>query len=330
LGLAALLATLSAGPAAAAEPTPVKTIKQLTIYLAPVFVASAKGMDVAHGEKFEFVDIASGGQIAPTLVSGEVDVTTCILSTLGNLWAQGKHAQAFYLLLPHPTVDLVIRKGLADESGISPTAPLAERIRVLKGRKFGISQPNVPGDVYMRAMLRNNGLDPQRDVSIVRVGTIPGLFAAMKSGQIDGFMLSPPSPQEAEETGVGKIWIRLTANEVPSLANLPYMSFCALEGYIKQHHAVVTGFAASVREAIDWMQTNKSETVAIMSKAFPNVAAKVWAEGYDAFLPIFSRTGRMTEHDIAEGFEVYHDMGALTAVPPSKEGTTWTNAYLGK
>jgi NitT/TauT family transport system substrate-binding protein len=285
-------------------------------------------MDVAHGEKFQFVDIASGGQIAPTLVSGEVEITTCVLASIANLEAQGKHVQAFYMLLPQPTVDLVIEKSLADSSGISPTAPLAERISVLKGKKFGISQPGVPGDIYMRAMLRNNGLDPQKDVSIVRVGTIPGLFAAMKSHQIQGFMLSPPSPEEAEEAGIGKVWIRLTRNEVPSLAHLPYMTMCALESYIKAHPQIVAGYAAAIHDAIEWMQTNKAETVSIMQKAFPNVTEAVWAQGYDAFLPIFSRNGRMNEADMAAGYQLYRDMDAITAIPPSKEGATWTNEFV--
>jgi NitT/TauT family transport system substrate-binding protein len=249
---------------------------------------------------------------------------------LENLREQNKNVIAFYLVFDRPTVDLTISTTLANATGLSPSSPIADRIKVLKGKKYGISQPGVPGDIFLRAMLKDNGIDPEREVEFIRIGTVPGLFAAMKSGQIDGFMLSAPSPQQAEETGIGKIWISLTAGDVPSLAKLPYMTFCALADYVKAHRQAVIGYVAAIQEANNWMRSNKAETATILASVFPSIETGIWAKGFDASLPAFSKDGRMNETDMAAGYRFLEDIGVTSAVPDSKEGVTWTNEFLTK
>jgi NitT/TauT family transport system substrate-binding protein len=325
----AAAALLSQAVAAVAAPAPVKTIKQLTIYLAPLYVAADQGLDEKHGMKFELASITAGAQIPVMLLNGELDISTCTLDKIANLYQQGKHVVAFYLLLPHPTLDLAVSNRLVESSGVTPTSPLADRLAALKGRKFGISEPGSASDMFTRALLRSAGIGMD-DVELVRTGTIPGLFAALKSGQIDGFMLSPPSPEQAEAAKTGKIWVRLTTNEVPALAHIPYMTFCAREDYAKAHAPLLEGFAAAIEEATRWMHANRTETLAIMGRMFPNVSPAVWGKAFDAFLPIFSADGRMTEAEMAAGYALYKELGIATAPPKASEGVTWTNAYLGK
>lgn len=39
------------------------------------------------------------------------------------------------------------------------------------------------------------GIDPQRDVDVVAVGTISTLLAALEQRQVDGFAMGTPTPE---------------------------------------------------------------------------------------------------------------------------------------
>src|SRR6266571_1674591 len=56
----------------------------------------------------------------------------------------------------------------------------------LKGKKFGVSRFGALSDLVIRRYIRNFGLDPAKDVTIVQIGCIPEQLAAMKAGAISG------------------------------------------------------------------------------------------------------------------------------------------------
>ena len=47
-------------------------------------------------------------------------------------------------------------------------------------------------DLALRAVLRNAGLEPDRDVAVIAVGSSSSAAAALRAGQIDGFMGGEP------------------------------------------------------------------------------------------------------------------------------------------
>src|SRR5207249_7743951 len=82
-----------------------------------------------------------------------------------------------------------------------PTTPLFPYTTLFRS-------PGAPTDLFARYYVRQAGLDPDKDVQIIRIGSIAGLLAALRSDQIDGYMLSAPSPQQVEQQGLGQILIK--------------------------------------------------------------------------------------------------------------------------
>ena len=56
-------------------------------------------------------------------------------------------------------------------------------------------------DSLLREILRQHGLDPSRDVTVLSLGVMPTIFAGLQSGIVDAAMLSPPVTFKAEEAG---------------------------------------------------------------------------------------------------------------------------------
>jgi NitT/TauT family transport system substrate-binding protein len=226
------------------------------------------------------------------------------------------------------TLDLVVANRILQGTNVTPSSPLADRYRVLRGKKLGISTPGSPSDIFLRVMLKGAGIDPDKDVTLVRVGSIAGLFAALKSGQVDGYILSPPSPQQAESAGVGTILVRNTRGEDPSIAKLSYVNLCAAQDYVSKNPAVIRAWTKSIQQANDWMRTHQDETEQILSKRFPDVDPNTWKVGFPALLPAISKDGQFSQPAVQQSLQVYKDYGVIQSIPDTKEGQLWTNKYL--
>jgi ABC-type nitrate/sulfonate/bicarbonate transport system substrate-binding protein len=79
--------------------------------------------------------------------------------------------------------------------------PEIRDVRSLKGKKVGVSGIGSGPDSLLRESLRQTGLDPNRDVTVLSLGVMPTIFSALQSGIVDAAMLAPPVTFKAEETG---------------------------------------------------------------------------------------------------------------------------------
>jgi NitT/TauT family transport system substrate-binding protein len=79
--------------------------------------------------------------------------------------------------------------------------PELRDIKSLKGQRVGVSGIGSGPDSLLREMLRQHGLDPNRDVAVLSLGVMPTIFAGLQSGIVDAAMLSPPVTFKAEEAG---------------------------------------------------------------------------------------------------------------------------------
>jgi NitT/TauT family transport system substrate-binding protein len=321
---------LSAAAFAAASAAQAQSIKiniNPVPYQSALFVAAARGFDQKNGFKLELVKLAAGAQNTPALVNGTLNFSSCTLDNIANFTAQGKSVVAIYKLVERPTLDLVVANK-AIPAGLSASSPIEERMKALRGLRYGISEAGGPSDVFIRALLLDAGLTPGKDAEIIRMGSIGGLFAGLKSGQIDGYVLSPPSPQQAEAAGVGRVLIKISGGEVASLAKFPSVALCTMADTIAKNPDMVQKFVTAIQQANDWMRANKDETVTIGQKLFPNVPVASWREAVELSLPAVSTDGRFDQAEVLKAFEVYKNAGATELIPDTKEGTTWTNRFI--
>jgi NitT/TauT family transport system substrate-binding protein len=328
LSVATFAAVAASVVPAFADPVTIRTIKQPIPYFAAIYVAAAKGFDKQHNLRFELVSLQSGAQNMPALFNGTLDIGTCTFDGNANFLDEGKQLLSFYELLSRPTTDLVIGNASL-KPGITPQSPLADRMKSLKGMKFGITAPGAPSDTFLRAMLAAGGLDPEKDVDIVRIGSFGGLVAATKSRQIDGYMLSPPLSLEAEKGGFGKVLVKLSQGQVPALDHFSFFSFCAPKDYAEKNPANMIAFAKTIQQANDYMHAHPDDAIKILQQTFPDVDAASWNDGFRAILPALSKDGRFDARSVDKAYTFYKQFGIIKTIPDEHEGVTWTNKFIG-
>src|SRR5262250_2744112 len=152
------------------------------------WVAYEGGLFKKYGLDVDLVLIRSASTITSALLAGETPMIQ--LGGNGTIQAalQGADCVNVLTLVPLIPQSLVV----------SPNIKTAED---LKGKRIGVSRFGALSDLVVRRYLRKFGLDPTKDVTIVQIGGIPELLAAMKAGAISGGSMSPPVLTAAKKAG---------------------------------------------------------------------------------------------------------------------------------
>jgi NitT/TauT family transport system substrate-binding protein len=333
LMLCLLLATTSVGVFAApaeqdAEPVKVVQAGFLVTTMAPVFIAIQNGYFLDEGIDLEFIEIDSGQLGAGALVAGLAEFTDLGIEDVANLQAEGKDVVLVYNVVNSLTMNLVVRNEVLEERGVTRESSLEDRYAALKGLIFGITRPGAPTDLYPRWFLQQAGLNPETDAQFIAIGGGAALLAALETGQIDAYLLSPPTPFIAEQEGVGQILIMNSAGDVPEFADFAFTSIAVTREFAESNPEVVAGYSRALDRAYQFMVENPNEATQILQdNYFPDTDMETLRISLDATLSAMRPDGAFTEEAVQNQMNVLMDIGALEEAWDTSEGVLWTNEY---
>jgi NitT/TauT family transport system substrate-binding protein len=145
----------------------------------------------------------------------------------------------------------------------------------LKGKRIGVSRFGALSDLVVRRYLRKFGLDPVKDVTIVQIGGIPELLAAMKAGAISGGSMSPPVLTAAKKAGF---------KEFADFESLDYkypaVAIATTRSFIQRQRATTLNFLRGEIEGIHAIKTQKSFAVNVLKKYMRISDPDILEEGY--------------------------------------------------
>jgi NitT/TauT family transport system substrate-binding protein len=141
------------------------------------------------------------------------------------------------------------------------TRPNIKKPADLKGKKFGIARPGATDDYGVRVAFKKWGMDADKDLTFLSVGTQPSRFAAVQSGMVDGTLLQPPFTVRARQAGL---------TDLASLGDLglDYLgtSLATTRLTIQRKENVVRRFARALVEGIHYYKTQKEASIQSISK----------------------------------------------------------------
>src|SRR5215470_16996595 len=153
-----------------------------------IWVAHDAGFFAKEGLEDQIILIPSATQLAQVTVAGDVDV-----SSLGG----GPMIAAAL-----SGADLKVFGNNVNKMIFSlHTKPEVKSVEELRGKRIGVSRFGSSSDVSARYALRKYNLDPQRDVILLQLGSMSNMFGALKSGAVEGSMVSPPTQFLSEKMG---------------------------------------------------------------------------------------------------------------------------------
>lgn len=237
-----------------------------SIFYSPLYVAAGRGFFAKHGLTFDFVAAQGSDKATAALLSGAADVVLTGPET------------SIYIQNGRSPTKIKIFAGLTATDGSFLVG--CEKIAnfdwsMLKGKTvLGWRKGSSPA-LFLDAILRKHGLDPDKDVTIVSNVAIPARMGAFMAGTADFGTFFEPDVTTIEKAGKGVSMV----NVGNSLGKIDYTVFAATDDFIARNPEVISGFAAAIAEAEAWIATaDPKEVAATLAPYFPGMAPDLLAE----------------------------------------------------
>lgn len=254
---------------------------------APLFIAMDKGYFQEEGIEIDPRWFDAAQPIAVATASSKIDVgATGITAGLYNMAAKG---QKLYI---------VADKG-REEKGFSSSALLAnadafatgtDSIEALKGKRIGITQKGSSFEYMAGRLLESRGLSLD-EVTLVPLGKLSAVMAALQSGQIDACILNEPNVTKVQTEGYGRLITQVS--EI-----MPYQTSAIFYS---------PKFSENKDAGVRFMKAyNKA-----CKDYYDAVAGQKDPEALDAVVKIIARYVNMPEADIRTGLPYIDRNGVL-------------------
>jgi NitT/TauT family transport system substrate-binding protein len=259
-------------------------------YYLPLTVAEQLGYFKDEGLNLKISDFAGGSAALKAVVGGSADVVSGAYEHTISLQGKKQHFQAFVLQGRLPQIAL----GVA-----TAKAANFKSFRDLKGMKVGVSAPGSSTNNLVKQLLAKSGLDPNRDVAIVGVGTGAGAIAAMKGGQIDAISNVDPLMTRLERDGVIKIVAdtrTVKGTQEVWGAALPAGCLYSPVEFVKKNPKTVQALANAIVRADKWIaKASATDLIKVVPEAYLLGDRALYMFTYDKVKEAISPDGMISD-----------------------------------
>ena len=219
------------------------------------WVAQQEGIFKKNGLDVRLVEFRNGNEAIAALQGGSVDIALAIPGTAMTAIERG------FPLIAIAQNEIARTKG-PDSGSLqvlkdSPIRTIAD----LAGKKVGVSSLHSQNTVGVQKLIRDAGVDLKK-VQFVEL-PFPSHADALRSKQIDAIATVDPYTTQLQASGIGRV---LSWNYVESIPEQPLGAWFAKTAYIKSNPDVAEKFAASIRESIDYMNSDADRARAAVVK----------------------------------------------------------------
>jgi ABC-type nitrate/sulfonate/bicarbonate transport system substrate-binding protein len=134
-------------------------------------------------------------------------------------------------------------------------------VRELKGRALGVSRFGALSDFAARFALQKNGLQPDRDISVVQTGGQAETVAALGSGRINAAALTAPSNILARKAGFKEL-LDISKLEADTHVN----GLVVTRKYLSGNEETVRRFLKAYMESVALAKKDKSFAIKAMAR----------------------------------------------------------------
>jgi len=153
-------------------------------------------------------------------------------------------------------------------------------IKALKGKRVGVAGIGSGPDHLLRELLRENGMDPTRDVTILGLGVQSNLYTALSTGNIDASVFVIPWNFTAGDAGFFEL-VSFTNHDTVQFQG----SIVVRDELTRTDPQVVEKFVRATFKGLLYSRANRSGTSAILArnlKVDERTAAKIYDIGKSA------------------------------------------------
>lgn len=292
----ALLALLVATPARAATPVRIILPEAGNLQHMAFWVARGAGLFEREGLDVTLAIPSSPGGVYQLVLADDAQAAVLPPPVYLDLIAQHAPIQLVANLLRNEPANLAVRRSVLEARKISPSAPLAERLRGLRGVKIGVA----PGPVgRLRTLLA--GVDG------IEIVGVPGREqnAAFGDGRVDALFAHTPYLERALVEQDAVLLVNASSGEVPQLASRQVHALCVRNEWAAQHGSEVAALVRALAAAEQMIHHDRSGTVEALARAVPGRSRAMIERIVDIYQPAIPETPAVSVDGIRSALALF-------------------------
>ncbi|MDQ6525233.1 ABC transporter substrate-binding protein [Nocardioides sp. LHD-245] len=284
----------------------------------PFFVALNEGY--FDGENVEIdrqPNVGQSAEAAQAVSTGAVGIGS--IGTTGAYAAEssGRDLVGLATMTKQSLIEVVLSAKAADKAakaGVTPDSPIEDRIDALKGLKIAIVPEGSISRVQFEAALREYGVDPDKDATLLPIQDPAALVASVREGQADAFVFTLPNTRQAAADDFGVTWISYPRGDVPVLKDQYLIDIVATKAYVEKNKEAVEAFMRAIWKAVELIKSDPDKARAAAKESFPDMEDAIFDPAFDASVAAFT-DGLVPEE---AGFQATFDLFNGTLDKPTE------------
>ena len=219
----------------------------INVYL--LDIGKRMGIFRKHGLDLEAIYVSSGSLLNQALMAGTFDM----------VMSQGSEA----MLAKLRGADLRINAVVANRfNHVYISGPSITAIKQLKGKRVAVSRFGSGSHFQTNLALKDGGLDPEKDVTVLQIGNSGARMAAILSGTVDGTIMAADFVPKAKKAG-----FNILADLSDTNIEYPFLSVHMLGSYTDRNLRVVKAVIKGMSESIRALQSDPATAKAAIRAA---------------------------------------------------------------
>ena len=287
------------------------TLAEVThsIFYAPQYVAIEQGYFEEVGIDIELILTSGADKVTAAVLSKDADIGFC--GSEGTIYVynggEKDYLKTFAQLTQKDGSFIVSRENIEDFS-----------LEDLKGKTILGGRAGGMPEMTLEYALKQNGIDPEKDVTVDTSVEFAAMGGAFIGGQGDFVTLFEPNALELEQEGYGYV--------VASLGELggvvPYTSYSARISFIEENKELINNFTKAVQKGLDYVQNHTDEEVAkAIINQFPDTSLEDITKVVKRYRDIdaWPETTEFSEDSFNHLQDIMLDYGAIDEKVPYEE-----------
>ena len=220
-----------------------------SIFYAPMYVAIEEDYFKDEGIDLELVTGFGADKTMTAVLSGQADIG--FMGSESSIYTYNEGAKDYVVNFAQLTQRagnfLVSREPIEDFSWEDLKGKT-----VLGGRKGGMPE------MVFEYILKQNDIDPEKDVTINQSIDFGSTAAAFSGGQGDFTVEFEPGATTLEAAGKGYVVASLGKES----GYVPYTAFSAKKSYLEEHPDLIQSFTYALQKGMDYVNTHTPEEIA--------------------------------------------------------------------
>jgi len=270
----------------------------------PIYISQANGLFKKHNVDVDVITSRGGGEAMKAFISGDVQIVATGFPEVGLMRARNVDVELVFAQTSRVPFAMIGRKDLDLKS-----------VADLKGKTIAVTSPGSLTANLARYFVKEAGLDPDKDVSLVSVGGGGEILGALKSGKADAAMLFEPFVTIAIQQGFATMLVDVPA-KLDAFSSSP---LSASKAFLEKSGADARGVFDALAEALTFIHSNPSGTFDIAKRTFQNADPAVLSAALARMNRWYSTDGKFTRGNVERTQKISVDMKIMPQAYPYED-----------